>query len=162
MTETEHTKPPEVGETAPDFSLATTSGENVTLSSFRGKKPVLLAFFPLAFTGVCSIEMKCFEDDFDAFQDLGVQVLPVSVDSTATLKEFKNKLGSRTEMLSDFKREASRAYGVLIPDRYYANRAYFLIDKEGRVRWAHVEAHPGLRRENSEILEQIKSLETES
>ncbi len=61
-------------------------------------------------------------------------------------------------MLSDFKREVSREYGVLIPDRFYSNRAYFLIDKVGVVRWAHVEAHPGLRRENPDILTELDKL----
>lgn len=154
MTETQSTSP-KIGDVAPDFTLPSTSGENVTLSGYRGQKPVLLAFFPLAFTGVCSLELRCFEDDYNAFEGRGVQVLPISVDSTATLKEFKTKLGARTEMLSDFKREATRAYGILIPDKFYANRAYFLIDREGTVRWAHVEAHPGLRRENAEILAEL-------
>jgi peroxiredoxin len=157
MTETQPSTP-KAGDAAPDFTLPSTSGENVTLSSYRGRQPVLLAFFPLAFTGVCSLELKCFEDDYDAFEGKGVEILPISVDSTATLKEFKAKLGARTEMLSDFKREVTRAYGILIPDRYYANRAYFLIDRDGIVRWAHVEAHPGLRRENSEILAELDKL----
>jgi peroxiredoxin len=145
---------PQVGDTPPDFTLPSTSGENVTLSSFKGKKPVLLAFFPLAFTGVCSIEMKCFEDDYDQFAATGVEVLPISVDSTASLKEFKNKLGSRTQMLSDFRRDVSRAYGVLLPT-FYSNRAYFLVDRDGILSWSHVEANPGQRRENSEILAEI-------
>jgi peroxiredoxin len=149
--------PPQAGEEAPDFTLPSTSGENVTLSTLRGKA-VLLAFFPLAFTGVCSIEMKCFEEDYDQFAEKGVEVLPISVDSTATLQEFKTKLGARTEMLSDFKRDVSRAYGVLLPDRFYANRAYFLIDEKGVVKWAHVEEHPGKRRENAEILAEIAKL----
>ena len=157
MTETEMQNPPQAGDTAPDFTLASTSGENVTLSALRGT-PVLIAFFPLAFTGVCSIELKCFEEDYDQFAAKGVEVLPISVDSTATLKEFKTKLGARTEMLSDFKRDVSQAYGVLIPDRFYSNRAYFLIDREGVVKWAHVEEHPGKRRENAEILAQIDKL----
>lgn len=157
VTEKEMQNPPQAGDFAPDFALASTSGENVTLSGLRGKA-VLLAFFPLAFTGVCSIEMKCFEDDYDRFAEQGVEVLPISVDSTATLKEFKARLGARTEMLSDFKRDVSRAYGVLLPDRFYANRAYFLIDGKGVVKWAHVEEHPGKRRENAEILAEIKKL----
>lgn len=158
MTEMESSTPPKAGDSAPDFTLASTSGDNVTLSSYRGVKPVLLAFFPLAFTGVCSVELKCFEDDYEEFDGKGVEVLPISVDSTATLKEFKTRLGSRTEMLSDFKRDVSRLYGVLIPDRFYSNRAYFLIDKAGAIQWAHVETHPGLRRENSEILAELDKL----
>ena len=88
----------------------------------------------------------------------GSQALTVSVDSTASLKEFKNKLQMKTELLSDFKRDVSRAYGVLNEERFYSNRGYFLIDKEGRVRWSHVEAKNGDRRENSEILAAIKLL----
>lgn len=158
MTETEMTAPPKAGDQAPDFTLPSTSGESVTLSSYQGRSAVLLAFFPLAFTSVCSVELKCFDDDYDQFEGKGVEVLPISVDSTATLKEFKLKLGGRAEMLSDFKRDVSRQYGILIPDRFYSNRAYFLIDREGVVRWAHVEAHPGLRRENAEILAELDKL----
>jgi alkyl hydroperoxide reductase subunit AhpC len=61
-------------------------------------------------------------------------------------------------MLSDFHRDATRAYGVLIPERFYANRAYFLVDREGVVRWSHVEANPGQRRENAEILAALEQL----
>lgn len=150
--------PPQEGDTAPDFTAKSTSGELVTLSSFRGKKNVLIAFFPLAFTGVCSVEMKCFNEDYDQFAGSDVEILPISVDSVDSLKEFKAKLGMKTDMVSDFKRDISRAYGVLLEDRFYSNRAYFLIDRQGVVRWAHVEKHPGLRRENSEILEQIAKL----
>lgn len=150
--------PPHAGQTAPEFSARSTSGETVTLSGFRGKKSVLLAFFPLAFTNVCTIELKCFNEDYDQFAGKGVEILPISVDSVDSLKEFKAKLGMKTDLLSDFKRDISRAYGVLLEDRFYSNRAYFLIDKHGVVRWAHVEEKPGLRRENSEILAHIAEL----
>ena len=150
--------PPQVGSTAPDFSAKSTSGETFTLSSLRGKKNVLLAFFPLAFTGTCTKEMIAFTNDYDQFAGKDVEVVPISVDSVDSLKEFKSKLGMRTDLVSDFKRDISRAYGVLIEDRFYSNRAYFLIDKQGIVRWVHVEAHPGQKRENSEILAQIEGL----
>ena len=65
--------------------------------------------------------------------------------SLASLREFKKKLQMKTELLSDFKRDVSRAYGVLNEERFYSNRAYFLIDTEGRVRWSHVEANNGER-----------------
>lgn len=158
MTTTQLQNSPQVGDIAPDFSAASTSGSEVTLSSFRGKSNVLLAFFPLAFTGTCTKELVCFTEDFDQFAREGVEILPISVDSTASLREFKNKLGIRTNLLSDFKREISRAYGVLNEDRFYSNRAYFLIDREGRVRWSHIEANNGERRENSEILAAIELL----
>jgi peroxiredoxin len=158
MTSTQLQNSPQVGDAAPDFVAASTSGKDVSLSSFRGKRNVLLAFFPLAFTGTCTKELVCFTEDFDQFAGKGVEILPISVDSTASLREFKNKLQMKTELLSDFKRDISRAYGVLNEDRFYANRAYFLIDKEGRVRWSHVEGNNSQRRENSEILAAIKLL----
>ena len=159
MTDTVMQNPPQAGDTAPDFTAKSTSGEMVTLSAFRGKKNVLLAFFPLAFTGTCSAEMKSFNDDYDQFAKADVQILPISVDSVDSLKEFKAKLGMKTDFLSDFKRDISRSYGVLLEDRFYSNRAYFLIDRQGIVRWAHVEEKPGQRRENSEILAHIEELQ---
>jgi peroxiredoxin len=158
MTSTQLQNSPQVGDVAPDFTAVSTSGKDVSLSSFRGKRNVLLAFFPLAFTGTCTKELVCFTEDFDQFAGKGVEILPISVDSTASLREFKNKLQMRTELLSDFKRGVSRAYGVLNEERFYSNRAYFLIDKEGRVRWSHVEGNNSERRENSEILAAIKLL----
>ena len=152
MTSTQLQISPQVGDIAPDFTAASTSGSDVTLSSFRGKSNVLLAFFPLAFTGTCTKELVCFTEDFDQFAREGVEILPISVDSTASLREFRTKLGIKTDLLSDFKREIARAYGVLNEDRFYANRAYFLIGRDGRVRWSHVEVNNGQRRENSEIL----------
>lgn len=149
--------PPTAGQPAPDFTLASTSGSNVTLSSFRGTHDVLLAFFPLAFTSTCTSELCAFSDDYDTFADLGVAVLPISVDAVPSLKEFKAKYQMKTDLLSDFKREASTAYGVLREDTFFSNRAYFLVDKSGTVRWAHVEASPGDRRENEEILTAIRS-----
>jgi peroxiredoxin len=149
---------PQPGEVAPDFTADSTSGSPVTLSSYRGKQNVLLAFFPLAFTGTCTKELVCFTEDFDQFAGRGVEILPISVDATPSLREFKNKLHIQTDLLSDFKREISRAYGVLNEERFFANRAYFLIDKEGKVRWSHVERNNGERRENSEILEALQLL----
>jgi peroxiredoxin len=158
MTSTQLQNSPQVGDVAPEFTAASTSGKDVLLSSFRGKRNVLVAFFPLAFTGTCSKELICFTEDFDQFAGHGVEILPISVDAVPSLKEFKNKLQMKTELLSDFKREVSRAYGVLNEDRFYSNRAYFLIDKQGRIRWSHVEGNNSQKRENSEILAAIKLL----
>jgi peroxiredoxin len=158
MTGTQLQNSPQVGDVAPDFTAASTSGKDVSLSSFRGKQNVLLAFFPLAFTGTCTKELICFTEDFDQFAGKGVEILPISVDASPSLKEFKNKLQMKTDLLSDFKRDISRAYGVLNEQRFFSNRAYFLIDKEGRVRWSHVEGNNRERRENSEILVAIKLL----
>ena len=151
-------RPPVAGELAPDFTLPATDGSTVTLSALRGREKVLIAFFPLAFTSTCTAELCAFTDDYDAFAARGVRVLPISVDSVPTLKEFRAKYGMKVDLLSDFHREASRAYGVLIAERFYANRAYFLLDTGGVVRWSHVETTPGARRENAEILAAIEQL----
>lgn len=150
---------PVAGDRAPDFTLQSTSGRTVTLSAFAGRSNVLLAFFPAAFTSTCTAEMCAFSEDFDEFTGRGVEVLPISVDAVPSLAEFRRQNDIKVELLSDFKREASRAYGVLWQDAFFANRAYFLIDKAGVVRWAHVEENPGKRRENHEILEQIAKLD---
>ena len=152
------TATPAVGQPAPDFTLPSTSGESVTLSALRGREHVLLAFFPLAFTSTCTAEMCAFRDDYDAFAERGVRVIPISVDSVPTLKEYREKLGTAVHMLSDFHRDVSRLYGVLHPERFFSQRAYFLVDREGTLRWSHVEATPGDRRENAELLEAIAQL----
>lgn len=161
MTASQTNTVPSVGQQAPDFTLKSTSGEKITLSALRGK-PVLIAFFPLAFTSTCTAELCEMRDDHDQFARRGVAVLPISVDSTDSLKEYKAKYGMHTDLLSDFKREVSRLYGVLLEDRFFANRSYFLIDRDGIIRWAHVEEHPGLRRADSEILAEIDKLEAGS
>jgi peroxiredoxin len=149
---------PAVGQLAPDFTVSSTAGAPVTLSSFRGKKSVLLAFFPLAFTRVCTAEVCDLSADYDQFARGDVEVLPISVDSVPTLKEFRNKYAMQVTLLSDFKRDVSRMYGVLIPDKFHSERAYFLIGKDGRIVWRHVERDSGDKRTNAEILAEIAKL----
>ena len=157
MTATASQSVPAVGELAPDFTLPSTSGEKLTLSSLRGR-PVLLAFFPLAFSGTCTAELCEMRDHTPDFSARGVSILPISVDHTYSLKEYKAKYNMQVDLLSDFKREVSLRYGVLLEDRFYSNRAYFLIDAGGVIRWAHVEANTGDRREDAEILAEIDRL----
>jgi peroxiredoxin len=148
---------PEVGSAAPDFTLPSTAGTDVTLSQLRGRT-VLLAFYPLAFTSTCTKEMSAFTEDFAQFEAAGTVVLPISVDSVPTLKEFKSKERICLDLLSDFKREVSRRYGTLIEERFYSNRAYVLIDGKGIVRWTYAEETPSTRRENAELLAQLRQL----
>jgi peroxiredoxin len=147
---------PAVGLPAPDFTLPSTSGTDVTLSSLRGKN-VLLAFFPLAFTGVCTQEMCALTEDYGRFRDANTEVLPISVDSVPTLREFKAKERLSVDLLSDFKREVSRRYGTLIEDKFFSNRAYVLVGPDGLVRWAFAEDTPSTRRENRELLAQLET-----
>ena len=148
---------PPVGAPAPDFTLASTAGTDVTLSALRGKN-VLLAFFPLAFTSVCTTEMCEFSTDYGQFQSANTEVLPISVDSIPTLKEFKAKERLTLDLLSDFKRDVCRAYGTLLEDKFFSARAYVLIDGDGIVRWTFMEQTPGTRRENVELLAELGKL----
>jgi peroxiredoxin len=151
---------PQIGETAPDFTLPSTAGGTVTLSSLAGQKNVLLAFFPLAFTSVCTTELCSFWEDVSQFEENDTKVFGVSVDHTASQKAFQEKAGFKTDLLSDFKRTVSRQYGVLIEDSFFSKRAYFLIGKDGKLAWKHVEAALGDRRENAELLDQIRRLKS--
>lgn len=150
---------PRVGEVAPDFSLDSTAGTRVRLSDHREQRSVLLAFFPLAFTSTCTAEVCEFSNDFDRYAGANVAVLPISVDSVPTLKEFKAKHGIRVDLLSDFRREVSRLYGVLDEERFFSRRAYVLIDRLGTIRWLHVEDQPGRWRETGELLAKIAELD---
>ena len=148
---------PAVGSPAPDFTLPSTSGADVTLSALRGKN-VLVAFFPLAFTSTCTSELCAFSEEFDDFRTADTVVLPISVDSIPTLKAFKAKERIEVDLLSDFKRVVSRRYGTLLEDRFHSNRSYILIDRDGIVRWSFAEDTTGSRRENRELLERIRAL----
>ncbi len=149
---------PSVGELAPDFTLPSTAGEDVTLSSFRRQRHVLIAFFPLAFTGVCTVELCAFSEDYSRFMAYGAVVLPVSVDSIPTLKAYQAQERITVDLLSDIKRVVSRRYGVLDEERFIARRSYVLVDQSGSVRWTWVEQTNGLRRENTELLAQLEAL----
>lgn len=125
-----------VGDAAPDFTLPSTAGKPVTLSSFRGKQPVVLAFFPAAFTGGCTKEMLAYQAGLARFENS--QVFGISTDNVPSLGAFAEKLQLKFPLLSDFaKREVARAYGVLMPERGFANRATFVVDTEGKI--AHID-----------------------
>ena len=147
-----------IGDPAPAFTLPSTSGGDVSLSDFRGRSSVLLAFFPLAFTSTCTAENCAFSEDFDQFTAAGTVVLPISVDSVPTLKEYKAKYQMKQDLLSDFGRDVSRSYGTLLEDKFFSNRSYFLIDKQGVLRWMHAESKLGDRRDDTELLSAIRSL----
>lgn len=119
---------------------------------------MLLAFFPLAFTRVCTAEMRDFSNGFSEFEVENTTVYGISVDSTATLKEFKAKHGISIDLLSDFKREVCRKYGTLLEDEFFSNRSYFIIDEHGVVRWTFTESGIASRRENSELVYQLGNL----
>jgi len=149
---------PIAGDVAPDFTLPTDAGAEITLSSFRGKSSVLIAFFPFAFSPLCTAEMCSFRDDWEKFSTSGCQVIPISVDSRWALQEFKAKHTIPLTLASDYKREVAVQYGVLHPERLFAKRSYVLIDKTGTVRWSYLEDAPGTKRDDAELLAQIAAL----
>lgn len=145
-----------VGDKAPDFELADQNDRKIRLADYRGKK-VLLAFFPFAFSPVCTDEMKCFREDMGELENEGLHILAISVDSGWSQKAWASQLGITHPVLSDFNRDVCRQYGVLRPEGF-SERAYFLIDESGTIRWKHVMPQPGLRLENSDILEATRAV----
>ena len=129
-----------VGETAPDFTLRDQNNEEVTLSSFRGRQAVLIIFYPLAFTGICTGELCAVRDDLPTFQNDDVQVLTISVDSTYSHKIFSEREGYEFPLLSDFWPHGAVAqrYGAFNDQAGIANRGTFLVDKSGIVRFTEL------------------------
>lgn len=148
----------QVGDVAPDFTLPSTDGSSVTLSSYRGTKNVLVAFFPAAFTGTCTREVTEFGEELARYQARNTVVLPISVDQVATLKAMQQYGHVAVDMLADVRRDVAAAYGVLDEALYRANRSYFLVDREGVVRWRHVEENNGQKRDTAELMQQIEAL----
>ncbi len=129
---------------APDFDLANQFGEHVRLSDFRGVKPVVLVFFPLAFSGVCTGELCELRDHFDLFVDHDVELIGISVDSKATHRAWAQQEGFRFQLLADFwpHGAVAKEYGVFLEEKGYANRATFVIDTKGVIRASFITA-PG-------------------
>jgi peroxiredoxin len=125
----------EIGQEAPDFELKDQSNEPVKLSSFRGDKAVALVFYPFTFTGVCEGELCALRDDFADFEAAGLQVLAVSCDTRHAQRVWAEQKGYQFPVLSDFwpHGEVARAYGVFNDALGCANRATFVIDKDGLV-----------------------------
>ncbi len=131
-----------VGDKAPDFTLYDSEKQEVALESYKGKNVVLL-FFPLAFTGVCTKELCMMRDDIATYGNLDAEILAVSVDTIFTLGKFKAEQSLNFPLLSDFNKEVSRAYDALYEEfvlgmKGVAKRSAFVIDKEGTVQYTEV------------------------
>lgn len=140
----------DVGEQAPDFELKDQHGTPVRLSDFREKKNVVLVFYPLAFSGVCTGELCTIRDELPTFQDDRVQVIAVSVDAMYALRAFSEQRGLEFPLLADFwpHGEVATKYGVFDEKMGVATRGTFIIDKDGVVRWKIV--HPILEARDTE------------
>jgi peroxiredoxin (alkyl hydroperoxide reductase subunit C) len=132
------------GEPAPDFKLKDQDGEAVSLSDYKGRK-VLLVFYPLDFSPVCSDQLSIYQEVKPELAEQGLELLGISVDSSYAHKAFQEKLGIDTTLLSDFepKGEVAKAYGSYIDAAGIANRTLVLVDENGAVAWAYESPSPG-------------------
>jgi peroxiredoxin len=136
-----------IGDQAPDFKLFSSELKEVTLSDFKGKK-LVLQFFPMAFTGVCTTQLCTMRDSFGFYQGMNAEVLGLSVDSPFTLAKFKEEQFYQFPLLSDFNKETSQAYDAFYEEFAYnlkgvSKRAAFVIDEEGKIIYAEVLASAG-------------------
>lgn len=133
-----------IGQQAPDFTLYNSEKNSVSLHDFKGKKNVLLLFFPLAFTSVCTAELCSVRDDIGNYENDDVQVLGISVDSVFTLAKYKEEQQYNYPLLSDFNKEVSTAYGSIYESftnmalKGVSKRSAFIIDKQGVIEYAAV------------------------
>ena len=150
-----------VGSLAPDFTLPSQLGKSVTLSDLRGMN-VVVAFYPLAWTPVCSLQIPLYEAEMDSFIDLDTRILTISVDSTDSLRAWAESLGGiHYPLLSDFwpHGEVAQKYGVLRPDGK-SERALFIIDKEGVIRY--IDIHDiNDQPSNEELRQAIREIDTQ-
>ncbi len=152
----------EVGSQAPDFTLPSVGGESrkevssITLSAYRGKSNVLLAFYPADFTPVCTSEMQCFADDWTVFRTMGCEILGISTDPIEKHLQFTEQLKLDFPLLSDPQKQVTKLYDVdsLLGTR----RAYFIVDMDGMVRYKHVEVLPFFKRDNGDLLNALRDL----
>lgn len=134
----------QIGQKAPDFTLFDSDKNAVTLSEFEGKKNVLLLFFPLAFTGVCTKELCSVRDDIGKYDNEKTQVFGISVDAFPSLAKFKEEQQYNYPLLSDFNKEVSTKYSALYDSftpmgmQGVSKRSAFIIDKAGVVQYAEV------------------------
>ena len=126
-----------VGQSAPDFVLKDQNQKEVKLSDFRGKKKVVIVFYPLDWSPVCTNEHACFVNDMKQFENLDAQVLGLSVDSVWSHKAFAEKMGIHYPLLADFHPRGAVAgqFGVYLEDKGITGRAIAIIGKDGKVAW---------------------------
>jgi peroxiredoxin len=146
-----------VGDPAPDFTLKDQDQKDIKLSDFRGKKHVVLAFYPLDWSPVCTGENKCLSDDFPSFQSSNAEVVGISADSFFSHKAWADSLGLKHRLLADMHRTVSKAYGLYFEPLNCAKRATVIVDKHGKVAYVKVQEIKTAR-DDKEILAALKKL----
>ncbi|MGO9839421.1 MAG: redoxin domain-containing protein [Polyangiaceae bacterium] len=154
-----------IGSDAPDFELPSSEldngrpGKKIRLSDYRGKKNVVLAFYPLDFSPVCSSEHTCFVEDFSELEKVDAQVLGISVDSAWAHLAFAKQMHIKYPLLADFqpRGEVATKYGLYLADKGITSRATVIIGKNGKVAWVKEEQIPQAR-DNKKIIEELRKL----
>ncbi|MCC8425749.1 redoxin domain-containing protein [Mucilaginibacter sp. UR6-11] len=149
-----------IGQSAPQFTLFSSSLTAVSLADFKGRK-VVIHFFPMAFTGVCTTQLCTMRDSFGYYDGLNAVILGISVDSPFTLAKFKEENKYPFDLLSDFNKEVSTAYGAIYDEfvfglRGVSKRAAFVIDEEQRIIYAEVLESAGELPDFAAIAEKVK------
>jgi mycoredoxin-dependent peroxiredoxin len=148
-----------VGDKAPDFTLKSHQDGDVALSSFAGKKNVILVFYPLDFSPVCSVQIPDYQSSYKAFKQHQVEILGISRDSVYAHKAWSNDLGGIDfPLLADVTNDVAKKYGVYLADKGINGRAIFLIDKRGIIQKIHEEAELKDRRTAEELLDMVAAL----
>lgn len=145
-----------IGQEAPDFTLPDESGGKVTLSALRGK-PVLILFFPAAFSPVCEGELCTIRDAWDDFASAGATVLGISRDSTWALRAWKEQQGLKNTLLSDLKGDVARLYGAWNEERGIAERVSVVVGRDGKVVYVTRSAGIPVARDQSEAVRAIQA-----
>ncbi|MDH3733417.1 MAG: redoxin domain-containing protein [Gemmatimonadota bacterium] len=150
-----------VGDAAPGFVLAAAPGEMVDLSDHLGTDRIVLLFYPLAFSGVCTSELCSIRDAWHRYEELDVRLFGVSVDSLFATSRFRESEGLPFPLLSDFNRDVAESYGVLETNAFgmigIAKRSVFVIGSDGVVHYAWVSDDDGVEPDYDEILEAVAS-----
>ncbi|MGL4347558.1 MAG: redoxin domain-containing protein [Chitinophagaceae bacterium] len=133
----------QINEQAPNFTLLNSENQSVSLNQFQDKKNVVILFFPLAFTGVCTKELCDTRDNMAKYESLNAEILSISVDSIFTLAEFKKQQNYNFSLLSDFNKEVSKLYGTFYEEfvlgmKGVSKRSAFVVDKNGILRYTEV------------------------
>jgi peroxiredoxin len=150
----------QTGQSAPQFTLFSSELKEVSVSDFKGKK-VVIHFFPMAFTGVCTAQLCTMRDSFGYYDGLNAQILGISVDSPFTLAKFKEENNYQFPLLSDFNKEVSAAYGAIYEEFAFklkgvSKRAAFVLDEEQNVIYAEVLESAGDLPDFNAIAEAVK------
>ena len=151
-----------IGDKAPEFTLRATDKSEVSLSDYEGKN-LLVLFFPLAFTGVCTAELCGVRDSLKKYESLNADVVAISVDSLFTLEKFKESEHYNFPLLSDFNKTASRAYGALYEDfvlgmKGVSKRSAFIVDAQGTLQYVEVLEDAGQQPDFTKIQSTLESI----